>query len=139
MAQIGTFTRGDDGILSGTIRTLSLNVKARFVPDRAVLERKGPGPARLRRPHRDRRRLEADLEGQHRLSLGEARRPVLPDADLCQPRRGRGRLRADLVALIRRLRRRARRGAAPSHPRNYAERAPAVRRGNPRLKPHRSA
>jgi hypothetical protein len=32
MAQIGTFTRGEDGTLSGTIRTLSLNVKARCVP-----------------------------------------------------------------------------------------------------------
>ena len=31
MAQIGTFTRGEDGTLSGTIRTLSLNVKARFI------------------------------------------------------------------------------------------------------------
>jgi uncharacterized protein (DUF736 family) len=32
MAQIGSFTRGDDGTLSGTIRTLSLNVKARLIP-----------------------------------------------------------------------------------------------------------
>jgi uncharacterized protein (DUF736 family) len=30
MAQIGTFTRGEDGFV-GVIRTLSLNVKARFV------------------------------------------------------------------------------------------------------------
>ena len=28
MAQIGTFTRGDDGTFTGTIRTLTLNVKA---------------------------------------------------------------------------------------------------------------
>ena len=83
-------------------------------PDRAVFERKGPGPARLRRPGRDRRCLEADLEGQHRLSLGQARRPVLPDTDLRQPGRGRGRLHANLVALNRRRRRRARRGAAAS-------------------------
>jgi hypothetical protein len=32
MAQIGTFTRGEDGTLSSTIRTLSLNVKARLIP-----------------------------------------------------------------------------------------------------------
>jgi uncharacterized protein (DUF736 family) len=42
MAQIGTFTRGDDGILSGTIRTLSLNVKARFVPAEASSNEKAP-------------------------------------------------------------------------------------------------
>ncbi len=28
MAQIGTFTRGDDGSFTGTIRTLNINVKA---------------------------------------------------------------------------------------------------------------
>ena len=32
MAQIGTFQRGDDGVFNGTIKTLSLNIKARFVP-----------------------------------------------------------------------------------------------------------
>ena len=42
MAQIGSFTRGDDGILSGTIRTLSLNVKARFVPAEASSNEKAP-------------------------------------------------------------------------------------------------
>ena len=42
MAQIGTFTRGDDGILSGTIRTLSLNVKARFVPAEPSSNEKAP-------------------------------------------------------------------------------------------------
>jgi uncharacterized protein (DUF736 family) len=28
MAQIGSFTRGDDGVFTGTIRTLSINAKA---------------------------------------------------------------------------------------------------------------
>lgn len=32
MAQIGTFTRNDDGSFAGTIKTLTLNIKARFVP-----------------------------------------------------------------------------------------------------------
>lgn len=32
MAQIGTFTRNDDGSFTGTIKTLTLNIKARFVP-----------------------------------------------------------------------------------------------------------
>jgi len=30
MAQIGSFTRGEDGTLTGTIRTLTLNVKTRL-------------------------------------------------------------------------------------------------------------
>ena len=32
MAQIGTFTRGDDGTFAGTIRTLNINVKATIRP-----------------------------------------------------------------------------------------------------------
>jgi uncharacterized protein (DUF736 family) len=32
MAQIGTFTRSDDGSFIGAIRTLRLNAKVRFVP-----------------------------------------------------------------------------------------------------------
>jgi len=32
MAQIGTFTRNDDGSFAGVIKTLSLNIKARLVP-----------------------------------------------------------------------------------------------------------
>ena len=42
MAQIGIFTRGEDGTLSGTIRTLSLNVKARFVPTEPSSNEKAP-------------------------------------------------------------------------------------------------
>jgi uncharacterized protein (DUF736 family) len=41
MAQIGSFTRGEDGTLTGTIRTLSLNVKARFVRLRSGQRRLG--------------------------------------------------------------------------------------------------
>jgi uncharacterized protein (DUF736 family) len=32
MAQIGTFTRAEDGSYTGTIKTLSLNIKVRFLP-----------------------------------------------------------------------------------------------------------
>lgn len=32
MAQIGTFTRGDDGVFTGTIRTLNINTKATIRP-----------------------------------------------------------------------------------------------------------
>jgi uncharacterized protein (DUF736 family) len=42
MAQIGTFTRGEDGTFSGVIRTLSLNVKARFIPAESSTNEKAP-------------------------------------------------------------------------------------------------
>ena len=42
MAQIGSFTRGEDGTFAGTIRTLSLNVKARFIPAEASENEKAP-------------------------------------------------------------------------------------------------
>lgn len=42
MAQIGTFNRGEDGIYTGTIRTLSLNIKARFVPAESSQNEKSP-------------------------------------------------------------------------------------------------
>ena len=80
VAQIGSFTRGDDGILSGAIRP-SLDVKARFVPAEASSNEKArpcgysPAPSRWAR-------LEAYVQGQQRISLGEARRPVLPGPDL---------------------------------------------------------
>ena len=32
MAQIGTFTRGDDGVFTGMIRTLNINTKATIKP-----------------------------------------------------------------------------------------------------------
>jgi uncharacterized protein (DUF736 family) len=32
MAQIGIFTRGDDGAFTGTIRTLAINIKATIKP-----------------------------------------------------------------------------------------------------------
>ncbi len=32
MAQIGSFTRGDDGVFTGTIRTLNINTKATIRP-----------------------------------------------------------------------------------------------------------
>ena len=42
MAQIGTFTRGEDGSYTGTIRTLSLNIKVRFVPAEPSQNDKAP-------------------------------------------------------------------------------------------------
>jgi len=42
MAQIGSFTRGEDGTLTGTIRTLTLNVKTRFVLAETSSNEKAP-------------------------------------------------------------------------------------------------
>jgi uncharacterized protein (DUF736 family) len=42
MAQIGTFTRDEDGSFTGTIKTLSLNIKARIVPAEASQNEKAP-------------------------------------------------------------------------------------------------
>ena len=42
MAQIGSFTRTEDGSYTGTIKTLSLNIKARFLPAEPSENEKGP-------------------------------------------------------------------------------------------------
>jgi len=42
MATIGTFTRNEDGIFQGSIKTLSLNTKVRFVPAPASDSVKAP-------------------------------------------------------------------------------------------------
>jgi uncharacterized protein (DUF736 family) len=42
MAQIGAFTRGEDGVFTGSIRTLALNVKARLTPADASSNKKAP-------------------------------------------------------------------------------------------------
>jgi uncharacterized protein (DUF736 family) len=42
MAQIGIFIRGEDGSYTGTIRTLSLNIKVRFVPAEPSQNEKAP-------------------------------------------------------------------------------------------------
>ena len=42
MAQIGTFTRGEDGVFTGTIKTLSLNIKARLIPAEPSQNEKAP-------------------------------------------------------------------------------------------------
>ena len=42
MAQIGTFTRAEDGSYTGAIKTLSLNIKARFRPTELSENEKAP-------------------------------------------------------------------------------------------------
>ena len=141
MAQIGTFTRDEDGSYTGTIRTLSLNIKVRFVPAEPSQNEKAPEPARAGGQQcRDRCGLEADVEGEHRVSLGEARRPVLPGTDLRQPRRVRRQLRARLVALTRPAPQgRGAASAAAFHARDYAERGELKMPGKAQLTRRHSA
>jgi uncharacterized protein (DUF736 family) len=42
VAQIGTFTRAEDGSYTGTIKTLSLNIKVRFLPVETSGNEKAP-------------------------------------------------------------------------------------------------
>jgi uncharacterized protein (DUF736 family) len=42
MAQIGTFTRADDGSYTGSIKTLALNIKARLIPAEPSQNEKAP-------------------------------------------------------------------------------------------------
>ena len=85
----------------GTVKTLTLNAKVRFVPVEKDND-KSPdfwviaGTTQ----RRARCRLEEDLEGGPALHLGQARRSELPGPDLRLPDRGRGRRpQPDLVPL----------------------------------------
>ena len=140
MAQIGAFTRGDDGSFTGTIRTLNINTKATIKPVAKDNERSpdyrvaangvefGAGWKKAAKGH------------GRRVRLGQARRPLLPGAGLRDPGPGReGRAQAHLVALTDPRRLAPARSAAPSRPWDYAERDHAKPRGNARLPPRRSA
>ncbi len=110
MATIGTFTASDNGY-TGSIKTLTLNIKARFVASEKDND-KAPDYPHLRRRHRVRRRLEEDRpRDRPRIPLGQARRSELPGADLRLAGEGRGRrgLHPDLVPPQRRL-------IQPDHP-----------------------
>jgi hypothetical protein len=100
MAQIGTFTRDEAGAYTGTIKTLTLNVKASIKPCDRDNERApdfrvtaggvefGAGWSRTAR-----------VDGR-RIPLAQARRSVLHGARLRLPRPGRqGRAQAHLVPL----------------------------------------
>jgi uncharacterized protein (DUF736 family) len=78
MAQIGTFTRAEDGSYTGTIKTLSLNIKARFLPAEPSENEKAPTLRVLAGNVEIGAAWAADLQGRHRLSLGQARRPSFP-------------------------------------------------------------
>ena len=72
MAIIGTFTQNGNG-LQGTVKTLALNAKVRFVPGREG-QRQELGHRRHHQ-RRPRRRLKEDLEGGPALHLGQTRHP----------------------------------------------------------------
>ena len=139
MAQIGTFTRDENGIFTGTIRTLTINVKATIKPvDQG--QRQGP----------DYRVTANGVEfgagwsktakdtGAEYLSL-KLDDPSFTGSGLRLPGPGRqGRAQAHLVALTDPRRRAT--SAAPAHPpRYYAERDRAKPRANARPPPRRSA
>ena len=97
MATIGTFTADKDGF-TGTLRTLTLNVKAKLVPnDKGTtntprLPRAGGGL-------RHRRGVEESQQGRTALRVRDPRRSFVPSNGLCPADRGRGRhAHADLVA-----------------------------------------
>ena len=106
--QIGTFIRDETGAYTGTIKTLTLNVKGSIKPcDRN--NDKAP----------DYRVTVNGVEcgagwSKRRIPLAQARRPVLHDPGLRVPGPGRqGRAQAHLVALNRPAAPCSERGAAP--------------------------
>ena len=104
MATIGTFTASDNGY-TGSVKTLTLNVKAKFVAtekenDKAPDYRIFAGATEFGAAWKKTAR-----ETRARISLGQARRSELPGPDLRLAGEGRGRrqLHADLVPPQRRL------------------------------------
>jgi uncharacterized protein (DUF736 family) len=89
MAQIGTFTRAEDGSYTGTIKTLSLNIKARFLPAELSENEKAPNLRVMAGNVEIGAAWQRTSKDNTGVSLGQARRPVLPGADLRQPRGGR--------------------------------------------------
>ena len=87
MAQIGFFTRGEDGPqFGGTIRTLPSTSKPALFPP-SLDKRKGPRPQRGRGHRRDRRRMAADLEREmpyHSVKLDDPSFPTPIFANLVE-------------------------------------------------------
>ena len=96
MAQIGTFTRIEDGSFSGAIRTLRLDAKVRFVPTDKDTDR--APDLRARRSHRVGAAWKRTARETGREPSRRARRSVLPGPIFATWSRSR-RLRARLVAL----------------------------------------
>ena len=120
MATIGTFTAADNGY-TGSVKTLTLNVKAKFVAtekdnDKAPDYRIFAGATEFGAAWKKTAR-----EVRPRISLGQAGRSELPGPDLRLAGEGRGRrrLHSDLVSPQRRLIREHRR-APPLRRRGFS-------------------
>ena len=98
MATIGNFTADKEGF-NGTLQTLTLNVKAKLVPNDKGGERESPGLPRAGGQPRHRCGMEEDQRGRAELPVRDHRRSFVPGAGLRPSDRGRGRhTRPDLVA-----------------------------------------
>ncbi len=89
MANIGTFTADKDGF-TGTLRTLTLNVKAKLVPNDKGDNEHAPD-FRVQAGGLGRRRgVEEGQQGRAALRVRDPRRSFVPGHGLCPPdRRGR--------------------------------------------------
>lgn len=97
MANIGTFTAEKDGF-TGTLRTLTLNVKVKLVPNDKGDTENAPD-FHLQAAGHGRRSVEEDQRGRAGIPVRIHRRPFVPGDGLCPPDRERGRhARPDLVA-----------------------------------------
>jgi hypothetical protein len=98
MANIGTFTADKDGF-TGTLRTLTLNVKVKLVPNDKGDNENAPDFRLQAAGPRHRRGVEEDQRGRAALPVRDPRRSFVPGNGLCPPDRRRGRhARPDLVA-----------------------------------------
>ncbi len=98
MANIGTFTAEKDGF-TGTLRTLTLNVKVKLVPNDKGDTENAPDFHLQAAVPRSRRSVEEDQRGRAGIPVRIHRRPFVPGDGLCPPDRERGRhARPDLVA-----------------------------------------
>ena len=141
MSQIGSFTRSNDGVYTGAIKTLAIDAKARLVPsDPASTSDKAPdlrvlvsgveiGAAW--------RRTSKEGRTYHSVKLDD---PIVHRPHLRQPLRGRERRTcADLVALIGARDAPPHDGASRTSPRYYAERYHRQSPGKPPLTAQDSA
>ena len=85
MAQIGIFTRGDDGTFTGTIRTLNINVKATIKPVAKDNERSPDYRVAANGVEFGAGWKKAAKDTGAEYVSGQARRPLLPGAGLRDP------------------------------------------------------
>ncbi len=89
MANIGAFAADKDGF-TGSLRTLTLNVKAKLVPNDKGENESAPD-FRLQRPATTSAWRGRNQRGRAGLPVGGHRRPFVPGNGLCPPDRRRER------------------------------------------------